>query len=154
MGQLIWHEWARLISLTSSIYMVWSGIWALFYRKFFWDFVDGTLGPHGIIPGPNAAVFEAIIVQAPIVQIVAIILGLFTTALEWPLPLLKGSSLHRALSARIPLLLFNAFVAVLYYQGTNAAVYAFVAALVYTRAVWKGERVEEVTQLRGKVGVV
>ena len=65
MGNLIWHEWSRFVSLTASIctYLqismqpgfadswfpdaVWAGYWGIFYRKFFWDFVGGTLRDPG-----------------------------------------------------------------------------------------------------------
>ena len=65
MGKLIWHEYARYVSITASIctslwtastttYLdcadaVWAGFFGLFYRKFFWDFVGGILrNPGGL----------------------------------------------------------------------------------------------------------
>ena len=66
MGNFIWHEWARFVAVGasvcecslrglslqmdtdgSSVDTVWAGYWGLFYRKFFWDFVNGTLRDPG-----------------------------------------------------------------------------------------------------------
>ena len=68
MGNLIWHEYSRLVSISSSVCelpstsniilhflfydfvdAIWAAFFGLFYRKFFWDFVGGTLrDPGGI----------------------------------------------------------------------------------------------------------
>ncbi|GAA6033885.1 hypothetical protein JCM8097_000386 [Rhodosporidiobolus ruineniae] len=82
MGVLVWSDWARLLALTSGLYIAWAGLWGVFYRKFFWDFIGGELGPAGIVPGPNVAFFEEITVAAPVLQILNIVNGLFTLALE------------------------------------------------------------------------
>jgi hypothetical protein len=42
------------------------------------------------------------------------------------------------------------FVTVLYYQGTNGALYSFVAVLGFVVAQCKGEMVEEAKEQRGK----
>lgn len=79
MGNLIWHEYSRLVALTASVceFFVfslspdrrltwlttllprsllpfrmsadtfWAGFWGLIWRKFFWDFVGGTLRDPG-----------------------------------------------------------------------------------------------------------
>ncbi len=63
MGNLVWHDLARFISISASICAypllydarnnlpladaVWSGFHGLFFRKFFWDFVGGTLRDPG-----------------------------------------------------------------------------------------------------------
>jgi hypothetical protein len=76
MGNLIWSDWGRLVALTAGYckhsaipfrlinlrkdsfrfltnYFVpgnsWGALWAIFYRKYFWDFVGGKLGPVGIM---------------------------------------------------------------------------------------------------------
>jgi ATP adenylyltransferase len=38
---------ARILDLTSGIDAVWSAYWAIFYRKFFWDFVGGVVRDPG-----------------------------------------------------------------------------------------------------------
>jgi len=67
MGKLIWHDLSRYISLTASVcrwhilvchnYLhhlfkpdaVWAGLWGIFFRKFFWDFLGGILrNPGGL----------------------------------------------------------------------------------------------------------
>ena len=65
MGLFIWHDWAHLVAVAASVCKlyypmctrialyfvdtVWAGFWGLVYRKFFWDFVNGTLrNPGGI----------------------------------------------------------------------------------------------------------
>jgi len=64
MGKLIWHELSRYISLTASICAsypvvwrkssyrtltdaIWASFWGFFFRKFFWDFIGGTLRSPG-----------------------------------------------------------------------------------------------------------
>lgn len=64
MGNLIWHEYAHYVAITSSVceYLprwfrarlltassdaVWSAYFGLFYRKFFFDFVGGILRDPG-----------------------------------------------------------------------------------------------------------
>ncbi|KAG6850950.1 hypothetical protein H0H93_005819 [Arthromyces matolae] len=130
---------------------VWAAFFGLMYRKFFWDFVGGTLrDPGGIQPGPNAAVFVTIIVKAPIIQIISMMLGMFIIALEFPLPLLKKYAIHRSIVFRIVLLLFQTFLAILYYQGTNAAIWSFIAAVCYIRAQFLGETMAEAKENKGK----
>lgn len=153
MGNLIWHDLARYISITASVYAVWSGFYGLYYRKFFWDFVGAILrDPGGLQPAPGAAVFITIIVKNPIVQIFAMIIGLAMIALEYPLPQLQGMALNRSFALKIVLLFFQAFVCILYYQGTNAALWSLIAAGCYTRAQLLGETMEEAKQNRGKGG--
>lgn len=67
-------------------------------------------------PSPNAAIFITLIVKAPIIQILAMIMGLFIIALEFPLPQLKKLAIHRSIVLRIVLLLFQTFLTILFYQ--------------------------------------
>jgi len=144
MGNLVWHEYARLVALTSSIYTVWAGFFGLFYRKFFWDFVEGTVRtPGGIQPAASSAMFVTIIVKAPVIQISSIILGMMIIALEFPAPFFKGTRMHRSIVIRIPMLLFQAFAAILFYQGTNGAIWSIIAAAAYGRAVALGEQMKD-----------
>jgi len=153
MGNLIWHEYARLVSITASVYGVWAGFWGLIYRKFFWDFVGGTLrDPGGLQPSPNAAIFITIIVDFPIIQSLAMVIGLFMIALEFPLPALKGTSIHRSIVLRIVMLLMQTAVSLLYYQGTNCALWGLIAAGCYTRAQMLGEVMEDAKANKGKGG--
>jgi len=153
MGNLVWHEYARLVAVAANVYAVWASFFGLIYRKFFWDFVGGTLrDPGGIQPSPNSAIFITLIVKAPIIQILAMIMGLFIIALEFPLPQLKKLAIHRSIVLRIVLLLFQTFLTILFYQGTNAAIYSFIAAMAYTRAQVLGEVMEDAKANRGKAG--
>jgi len=153
MGNLVWHEYARLVSVTASIYSVWASYWGLFYRKFFWDFINGTLrDPGGLQPARSDAIFITLIVKAPIIQIVAMVLAMFMLALDFPLPQLKALSIHRSLVLRIVLLLFQTFLTILFYQGTNAALWSFIAVVCYTRAVVLGEEMKEAKANKGRGG--
>jgi len=144
MGKLIWHDLSRYVSLTSSVYAVWASFWGMLYRKFFWDFIGGVLrAPGGLQPSPKVAVFITIIVKFPIVQIVAMVLGFIMIALEYPLPILKGTAVHRSIILRVVLLMLLSFASVLFYQGTNAALWSLIAAVFYIRALTLGERMED-----------
>jgi len=153
MGNLVWHEYARLPAITASIYAVWAAFFGLFYRKFFWDFVSGTLrDPGGLQPAPSAAIFVSIIVKIPVVQMITMLLAIFIIALEFPVPQLKSLAIHRSIVFRIVLLLFQTFLTILFYQGTNAAIWSFIAAMCYTRAQLLGEEMAEAKENRGKGG--
>ena len=67
-------------------------------------------------PSKNAAIFIMLIVRVPLVQIFAMIFGFMILALEMPLPLLKQYAFYRSLVLRVVLLLFQAFLTVLFYQ--------------------------------------
>jgi len=153
MGQFVWHEYSRLVSITASVYAVWAGFFGIFFRKFFWDFVGGTLrDPGGPQPSPKAAVFITLIVKIPMIQIITIFLALFMIVLEVPLPQLKRLAIYRNLVFRIVMLLLQAFFAALFYQGTNAALWSMIAAGCYTQAVMLGEKMEEAKNNRGTSG--
>jgi hypothetical protein len=65
MGSLVWNDWARFVSITASICApfpfqlcvgndltqltdaVWSAFFGIIFRKFFWDFVGGTMRDPG-----------------------------------------------------------------------------------------------------------
>ncbi|KAG8899204.1 bifunctional AP-4-A phosphorylase/ADP sulfurylase [Tulasnella sp. 403] len=150
MGHFIWNQWARFVSITASVYLVWAGFWGLFFRKFFWDFVSGvrmnTPTQKGIIPGASAAPFIAVIVTVPLVQILSMIIGTFMILLEYPAPFMKGTPVYRSWVVRIVLLVIQGFLAALFYQGTNAAIWSAIAAFGYTMAQMRGEIHEEAQQ--------
>lgn len=139
MGVLKYHDWGSLLALASATYVIWAGIFAIFYRKFFWDMIGGTLGPNGIIPGPNSALFISLIVKVPLIQVLNIINGVLTFALEWPLPMIEGTSIHRSFALRIVFYIWCGFLAMLPYQTIDAGVFYAITACVYARAISKGE---------------
>ncbi|KAJ7593992.1 hypothetical protein C8J56DRAFT_1002013 [Mycena floridula] len=152
MGKLIWRIYARFVSITASCYAIWSAFFGIFYRKFFWDFVGGTLrDPGGIQPSAAASVFITLIVKVPVIQIASILLGLAILALERPLPPVKKLSIHRSFALRIVMLSLQSFLTILYYQGTNATLYCLIAAGCYIQAQLKGEAMEEVKENRDSV---
>jgi len=153
MGNLIWHEWSRFISMSASVYAVWASFWGIYFRKFFWDFVGGTLrDPGGMQPAPGAKIFTDLIVKAPIIQIMAMILGLGMIALDYPIPQLQKFAIHRSIVLRIVLLLMQTMLTILFYQGTNAAIWSFVSVLCYIRALTLGETMAVAKANRGKGG--
>lgn len=54
--------------------------------------------------------------MAPVIQSLAIVVGVIMLTLELPLPQLKGLSLYRSWVLRIVLLALQAFLTVLFYQ--------------------------------------
>jgi hypothetical protein len=106
----------------------------------------------------------AIIVKFPLIPTTAMILGMIILALELPLPIVKGYILYRGFAARVFLLFFQAFLNILYYQvslysvvmrpcqqriqGTNAAIWSFIAAACYCRAIILGETTKETKENR------
>ncbi|KAL1744803.1 hypothetical protein HDZ31DRAFT_37879 [Schizophyllum fasciatum] len=153
MGKLVWHEYSRLVSVTASVYAVWASFWAILYRKFFWDFVNGTVrDPGGIQPANSDMIFVQMIVRAPIIPILAMVHGFMLIALETPLPILKSTAIYRSLVLRVVLLILQASLTIMFYQGTNAAIYSLIAAGCYGRAIAKGEEMKEAKANRGKGG--
>jgi len=110
--------------------------------------------PGGLQAPPQAAIFVTAIIKAPVIQLISLVLAGFIVALEFPVPFLKGTRFHRSIVARIPLLLIQAFFALLFYQGTNGAIWSLIAAGGYARAVMLGEEMEEAKGNRGKEGKV
>jgi len=155
MGNLIWHEYSRLVAITASVYTFWAGFWGLIWRKFFWDFVGGTLrDPGGFQAPPRDAFFITVIIKAPVIQVISIVLAGFIIALEFPAPFLKGTKVQRTIALRVPLLLVQAFFALLFYQGTNGAIWSLIAAGCYARAVMLGEEMKEAKENRRQGGKV
>ncbi|KAI0779320.1 hypothetical protein C8Q74DRAFT_684107 [Fomes fomentarius] len=153
MGNLVWHEYARYVSLSATAYTLWAAFWGIFYRKFFFDFVNGIVrSPGGIQPAASDSLFITIIVKAPIAQILNLLIGFVLLTLEYPAPFLKGSAIHRSFPIRIVLLLLQTFFAILYYQGTNGALYSFIAALCYARAQLNGEAMQAAKDNKGRGG--
>ncbi|KAJ2962882.1 hypothetical protein NUW54_g14312 [Trametes sanguinea] len=153
MGNLIWHEYARYVALSATVYTIWASFWAFYFRKFFFDFVKGTLrNPGGVQPAASDTLFVDIIVKAPVIQILSMLLGFVYLALDYPAPFLKNTAIHRSFPIRIVLLLLQTFFAILYYQGTNGALYSFIAACCYIRAQMRGEFMPEAKDNKGRGG--
>lgn len=153
MGAFIWHEWARFVSITASVYAMWAGYWGIFYRMFFWSFVGGHLrAPGGLQPPASAMPFQSIIVNVPVVQILTMLISAVMLVLELPPPGFKNIGIQRTWVPRIMLLLIQAFLTVLFYQGTNAAIWSTIAAFGYAQAQMKGEEREDLKQARGRGG--
>lgn len=141
MGKMIWHQWGRLMALTSGAWTAWGGVWAIFYRKFLWDFIDGKLGPVGIIPPPEAASFINLIVKTPVLQFACIVNGLLTILIDWPI--LPDSFLYRNLVFKCVFLLQAGIIAGLLYQTADASVLYGITILAYVTALCKSEIVGE-----------
>jgi len=153
MGTFIWHEWAHLVAITSSVYTVWASFWAFTYRKFFWDFVNGIVrAPGGVQPANSDKIFIQIIVQAPVVPIIAMIFGFINLLLELPYSPLKKMSIFRSFVLHIVLLAVQAFLTILFYQGTNAAIYSLLAIVGYTAAQMRGEIMASARDNKGRHG--
>ncbi|KAF8539405.1 hypothetical protein BDD12DRAFT_737237 [Trichophaea hybrida] len=126
MGRLIKNHLARLIIMTAATYQIAAAIHGIFWPKIFWDFKTKNL---------NGAVKPF-----PILQIVNILFGLMGLAWEWPLPIIiPKSAFHRSIGARLAIYPLSVFVAILLYQGTNAAIYYLVGLALYFWAYSEGE---------------
>jgi len=156
MGRFIWNEWARFVSISASVYLVWAAIWGILYRKFFFDFIDhgySTAGPVPIpIPNPRYQPILEVIVTIPLVQIFALIFAIFTLSFELPAPFMKGTPFERNFTFKAVVLLFQATLAILFYQGTNASIWSTIAAFAYIRAVTLGEISSEPKAARASRG--
>lgn len=139
MGILKWSDLARLMALTSATWAIWAGMWAIAYRKFFWDFIGAQLGPAGLIPASQAAPFVSIIVTWPLVQIFVILFGVITYLLEWGFPFMVETGAGRSIHLRIVLYTLFAALEILLYQGFDGAVYYLLTVAMYCRALWLGE---------------
>jgi hypothetical protein len=153
MGNLIWHDWAHFVGMTAAIYAIWAGYWGIFYRKFFWDFINGTFrDPGGLQPANQDAFFVAITVKAPVLQLMSMVFGTFMLVIETGPGPLKKMALYRSLVVRAIGFFMLAFINLIYYQGTNAGIYSLIACFGYVRAMTKGETMEEAKENRGKGG--
>ncbi|KWU42869.1 hypothetical protein RHOSPDRAFT_35598 [Rhodotorula sp. JG-1b] len=143
MGALVWHDWARLLALASGAYVAWAALWGVVDRKYFWDFVGGSLGPDGIVPPPAANVFIKLIVDVPIFQIVNLVNGLLTIALEWPLSStkMKERKLYRSHWLRIGIYVWAALVASFVYQTVMGTIFYLITTLAYANSLRLGEQI-------------
>lgn len=141
MGHFIWSDWGRLVALTTGTWNFWAGLWAVFYRKFFWDFVGGKLGPVGIIAPESAAPFMELIIKIPVIQAICILNGALTVLFEWPI--LPRTFFYRSLLFKTIFYVNCGLFAALLYQAADAAVLYLFIIFAYTVAIVKGEIVGE-----------
>ncbi|KAI1333384.1 PRO41 protein [Xylariaceae sp. FL0255] len=125
MGRLIKNHWARLVVLTAAAYQIAAAIEGFFWPKVFWDFLTKTLDPA--------------VKPIPILQTINLVFGIGMFALEWPLPLVAGTTLHRSIEGRLAVLPLISLAGILLYQGTNAALYYLVGSAIYFWAYSEGE---------------
>lgn len=153
MGAFIWHEWARFVSITASVYGVWASYWAMFYRKVFWDFVGGTLrAPGGLQPTASIIPLANVIVKIPLIQIISFVVGIGILTIELGPTFIKNTALYRTWVPRIVFLLIQAVLTAMFYQGTNAAIWSLIAIFGYVQAQVNGEELAELKQSRGRGG--
>jgi len=108
--------------------------------------------PGGLQASPKSALFINVIAKHPIVQIGTMALRFTIIALEYPIPILKGTAIFRSIALRVVLLIMQAAGTVLFYQGTNAALWSLIAAMFYMRALTMRERMEEAIKHKGRAG--
>ncbi|GAA5851590.1 hypothetical protein JCM3766R1_000051, partial [Sporobolomyces carnicolor] len=111
-------------------------MWAISYRKCFWDFagVGATLGPHGLIPDERLRwIIDSTIVRTPIIQVVNLVLSAAVIVVEYPcLPLRSSrSKLYRSFTARIGLHLVSTAFALLLYQTIVGGFFHLVTSIIY-----------------------
>jgi hypothetical protein len=68
-----------------------------------------------------------------------LILGFSGIAMEYPLPLIAGTGLHRSIEARLVMYPLSALCALLIYQGTNSGLYYIIGMMAYFWAYSEGE---------------
>jgi len=107
--------------------------------------------PCGIIPAKSDSIFITLIVKAPIIQLLAIFFALSHLMLEL-VPHIRQYAVYRSFVLRIVTYTLQTFFAVLFYQGTNGALYTFVAVIGFVMAQIRGEIVEEARIQRGRSG--
>ncbi|KAM0790256.1 hypothetical protein ACM66B_005562 [Microbotryomycetes sp. NB124-2] len=150
MGKLVWHELGRYMAITCGLYVIWAGAWGIMYRKFFFDFVGGHLGPHGLVPSQRLQFFVKTIVDLPVWQIVNIVNGILTLILESPLHLLKATFVHQIHFLRVALYLWAAACAAIVYQTVDASVFYLITCLVYCRSWAHGEPLSSPSHIHAK----
>lgn len=139
MGKFIWSQWARLVALVAGAWQFWGALWGIFYRKYFWDFLGGKLGPTGTIAPGFAAPFIQLIVTAPVIQGVCAICGLVTMILEWPED--PPKAFYRSHIFKAVFYFPSAVLSALVYQTADATAIYAIAIIAYVVAIGKGETI-------------
>lgn len=102
-------------------------------------------------PAKQDQLFINLIVNAPVIQIMAMMFGIAHLFLEL-LPQIRTTSIYRSFPLRIVTYTLQALFTVMFYQGTNGAIYSATAVVGYIMATAKGEVVEEAKEQRGRGG--
>jgi len=118
------HILARLLSLSAASYQLAAALHGYVWPKIFWDFATKSLDP--------------LVRPVPVLQTANFLSALAAFLWEWPHPIASRLRCHQLDLFHVVGLLSAAVPALLLYQGTNAAVYYVIAAVVYTKAS-KGE---------------
>jgi hypothetical protein len=145
MGKLIKNHLARLVILTAAAYQVAAGLHGMFWPKIFFDIFTQYVIPGNRIPrlclqanSQRSSLDRA--VDWHILQVINIVFGFVGLAWEYPLPfLIPDTAFHRSIAARLAIYPISVFVAILLYQGTNAAIYYMVGIAIYFWAYSEGE---------------
>ena len=114
-----------MILLTSPSVQMGAAFEGFFWPKIFWDHFT-----HGL---------DGAVKPVPILQIINMILGIFTFAFEYPVGILTNNSLHRSIVARLVWIPFTATAAVLLYQGPDACGWYLIGLGAYGWAYMEGE---------------
>jgi len=149
---LKYSDWARLVSMTAAMWSLWGAIWGIAYRKFFLDMIGAELGPAGLIPPKSSALFIAIIVDLPILQVLTILLALAILAIEWPLPFLQKTIVNRSFIIKMTMHFVLGFMSLLIYQTFDSAFVLFFCIWIYGRAHQKGEAMTGAELAKGGEG--
>lgn len=96
-----------------------------FWPKIFWDFLTKTLDPS--------------VKPIPILQSVNLVFGIVMLALEWPLNIIAGSTVHRSLEFRLAIIPLIALAAALMYQTSGLAAWYVIGMVAYFKAYSEGE---------------
>lgn len=110
---------------TFNVDQIGASIEGFIWPKIFWDFLTKSL--------------DVAVKPFPILQIINLIFGIAMIALEWPLPLLAGTSVHRSIEFRLAILPLSALACLLMYQSTNPGLYYLVGMGAYFWAFSEGE---------------
>jgi len=108
----------------TDIDLSWAALWGFFFPKAFFDMFTPYIFP--LQPDWLNRIFNFLVAPIPIVQIFNLLAGIFVLSIEWPLPFLKDTPLHKAFVHRFVVYPIFALMALLQYQATNAAFYLLI----------------------------
>lgn len=153
MGKLIKNHLARLVILTAASCtslsslssmlqrqtpftnshpfpttdQVWASLHAFFWPKLLFDFLTVAL--------------NRLVKPVPILQILNLLFGLSTLALEAPLPWVAGTAIHASIELRLLFYPACALLCALMYQATDPAGFYVIGMILYFWAFSEGEAV-------------